>query len=118
MQLYPLRGTKAGVTKFIQIYTGGPAVEISEESAELQLGVRSRVGDDTIIGGGAPFFFRVKLTSSDPLAFQKQADMVNALIELHKPAHTSFTLDIETLQFQIGVNSRIAVDTLLGAAAV
>ena len=116
VQLYRLRGTKAGVTKFVQIYTGGPPVEISEEAAEFQLGVHSRIGEDTIIGGGAPFFFRVKLTSSDPLAFQKQADMVNALIELQKPAHTSFTLDIETLQFQIGVHSRIGVDTLLGAA--
>jgi phage tail-like protein len=117
VQLYRLRGTKVGVTKFVQIYTGGPPVEISEEAAELQLGVHSRIGDDTIVGGGAPFFFRVKLTTSDPLAFQKQADMVSALVELQKPAHTSFTLDVETLQFQIGVNSRIGVDTLLGAAA-
>jgi phage tail-like protein len=112
--LYRLRGTKAGVIEFVQTYTGGPPIEISEEAAELQVGVHSRIGDDTIVGGGAPFFFRAKLTSSDPLGFEKQKDMVTALIELQKPAHTSFTLDIETLQFQIGVNSRIGVDTLLG----
>jgi hypothetical protein len=40
--------------------------------------------------------------------------MVTALIELQKPAHTSFSLEVETLQFQIGVNSRIGVNTLLG----
>jgi phage tail-like protein len=115
-QLYRLRGTKAGVIQFVQTYTGGPPVEISEEGAEFQLGVHSRIGEDTIIGGGAPFFFRVKLTNSDPRGFQKQKDMVTALIEMQKPAHTSFTLDVETLQFQIGVNSRIGVDTLLGAS--
>jgi len=116
-QLYRLRGTKAGVTQFVQTYTGGPPVQIFEESAELQVGVHSRIGDDTIIGGGAPFFFRVKLTSSDPLRFQQQKDMVAALIELQKPAHTSFTLEVETLRLQIGVNSRIGVDTLLGASS-
>ena len=114
VQLYRLRGTKAGVTQFVQTFTGGPPVEILEESTEFQLGVHSRIGVDTIIDGGMPFFFRVKLTSSDPLSFQKQHDMVTALINLQKPAHTDFSLEVETLQFQIGVNSRIGVDTLLG----
>jgi phage tail-like protein len=114
VQLYRLRGTKAGVTQFVQTYTGGPPVEISEEGEQFQLGVHSRIGVDTILDSGTPFFFRVKLTSSDPLGFQKQKDMVTALIELQKPAHTSFSLEVETLQFQIGVNSRIGVDTLLG----
>ncbi len=113
-QLYRLRGTKAGVTQFVQTYTGGPPVQISEQGAEFQLGVHSRIGVDTILDSGTPFFFRVKLTSSDPLGFQKQKDIVTALIELQKPAHTSFSLEVETLQFQIGVNSRIGVNTLLG----
>jgi phage tail-like protein len=114
VQLYRLRGTKAGVTQFVQTYTGGPAVEILEQIAEFQIGVHSQIGVDTIIGGGAPFFFWVKLTTSDPLGLQKQIDMVTALIELQKPAHTSFSLDVKTLQFQIGVHSQIGVDTLLG----
>jgi phage tail-like protein len=114
VQLYRLRGTKAGVTEFVQTYTGGPPVRITEQSSEFQIGVHSRIGDDTITGGGAPFFFRVRLTSSDPLGFQKQKDIVTALIELQKPAHTGFALEVETLQFQVGVNSRIGVNTLLG----
>lgn len=115
VQLYGLRGTKAGVTQFVQAYTGGPPVEISEESAaEFQLGVHSQIGVDTFLDGGAPFFFKVKLTSSDPLGFQKQMDILTALIELQKPAHTSFSLEVETVQFQIGVTSQIGVNTLLG----
>lgn len=114
VQLYRLRGTKAGVIQFVQTYTGGLPVEISEQGSQFQLGVHSQVGVDTILDSGTPFFFRVKMTSSDPLAFQKQKEMVNALIELQKPAHTSFSLEVQTLQFQIGVHSQIGVDTLLG----
>lgn len=111
--LYRLRGTKDGVEQFVHAYTGGP-VEISEQVAELQIGVHSRIGVDTILSGGAPFFFRVKLTSSDPVGFEKQKDMVSALIDLQKPAHTSYSLQVEIAQFQIGVHSTIGVDTLLG----
>jgi len=112
--LYRLRGTKAGVIQFVQTYTGGPPVEISEQGAQFQLGVHSQIGVDTILDSGTPFFFRVTLTSSDPLGFQKQFDMVTALITMQKPAHTSFSLEVKTLQFQIGVHSQIGVDTLLG----
>jgi len=114
VQLYRLRGTKAGVIQFVQTYTGGPPIEISEQGAQFQLGVHSQIGVDTVLDSGTPFFFRVTLTSSDPVGFQKQIDIVTALIEMQKPAHTSFSLEVKTLQFQIGVNSRIGVDTLLG----
>jgi phage tail-like protein len=112
-QLYRLRGTKAGVTQFVQTFTGLP-VEIFEETGEFQVGVTSRIGVDTLVGGGAPFFFRVRATSSDPLGLQKQTDMLTALIELQKPAHTSFSLELQTVQFQVGVHSRLGVDTVLG----
>jgi len=112
--LYRLRGTKAGVTRFVQTYTGGPPVEISEQGSQFQLGVHSRIGVDTILDSGTPFFFRVKLTSSDPVGFQKQREIVSALIELQKPAHTGFSLEVATVQFQIGVHSQVGVDTLLG----
>jgi phage tail-like protein len=115
VQLYRLRGTRAGVENFVKAYTGGLPVEILEQADEFQIGDHSQLGVDTVLGGGAPFFFRVILTSSDPLGFQKQSDIVKALIELQKPAHTSFSLEVETLQFQIGVHSQIGVDTLLGS---
>jgi phage tail-like protein len=113
-QLYRLRGTKAGVAQFVQTYMGGPQPEIIEEIAEFQVGVHSQIGVDTFLDGGTPFFFKVKPKISDPLVFQKQVNIVTALIELQKPAHTSFTLEPETVQFQIGDHSQIGVDTLLG----
>ncbi len=117
VQLYRLRGTKAGIVQFVQAYTGHLPVEIFDEpKPEFQLGLHSRIGIDTVIGGGAPFFFRVTLTTStfDPTVIRKLEDIVNALIELQKPAHTDFKLYVKTLKLQIGVTSRIGVDTLLG----
>ena len=68
---------------------------------------------DTFLDGGSPFFFRVKavLGIQD---LQKQMDILNSLIDLQKPAHTHFELTPITVRFQIGMTSRIGVDTLLG----
>jgi phage tail-like protein len=114
-QLYRLRGTKAGVLQFVQIYTGNLPVEISELNERFQIGVHSQVGVDTFLDGGAPFFFRVRvrLGLQD---LQKQMEIVAALIELQKPAHTNFKLEPVTIRFQIGDHSTIGVDTLLGVS--
>ena len=114
-QLYRLRGTKAGVLQFLKIYVGdnNTRIDLSELTDRFQIGVHSRVGVDTILDGGSPFFFRVKavLGIQD---LQKQMDILNSLIDLQKPAHTHFELTPITVRFQIGMTSRIGVDTLLG----
>jgi phage tail-like protein len=118
VQLYRLRGTKDGVAKFVQVYTVLP-VEISEQSAGFQLGVHSQIGVDTLLNGGAPFFFRVKLRlpKPDPALLGQEENIARAIIDLQKPAHTTYSLEIETPQFQIGVQSTVGVDTLLGLPA-
>jgi hypothetical protein len=115
VQLYRLRGTRSGVAQFVEVYTGLP-VDINEMNTEFQLGVHSQIGVDTILDGGAPFFFRVQihLPLADPLLFKRETDIATAIIELQKPAHTSFSLEVITPQFQIGVQSTIGVDTMLG----
>jgi len=114
-QLYRLRGTKAGVLQFLKIYVGdnNTRIDLSELTDRFQIGVHSRVGVDTFLDGGSPFFFRVKavLGIQD---LQKQMDILNSLIDLQKPAHTHFELTPITVRFQIGMTSRIGVDTLLG----
>jgi P2-related tail formation protein len=118
VQLYRLRGTRNGVAQFVQVYTGLP-VDISEQGAAFQLGVHSQIGVDTILDSGQPFFFRVKLRlpKADPQLFQQQKEIATAIIEMQKPAHTTFNLEVETPQFQIGVQSTVGVDTLLGQSA-
>ncbi len=115
VQLYRWRGTKRGVEEFLRIYTR-LGVEINELNTPFQLGVHSTVGQDTIIGGGGPFFFKVRilLPIPDPNLITQQKEIAVAIVDLQKPAHTNYELDIDTPTFQIGVYSRVGVDTLLG----
>jgi phage tail-like protein len=113
--LYRLRGTRRGVEEFLRIYTR-LGVSIDELGTAFQIGVHSTVGVDTVLDGGAPFFFRVRvlLPSPDPVQIKAQRAVAHAIVDLQKPAHTYYTLTVETPIFQIGVHSTVGVDTLLG----
>lgn len=113
--LYRLRGTKRGVEEFLRIYTR-LGVSIDELGTALQVGVHSTVGVDTLVDGGAPFFFhvRVQLPRPDPEQIKAQREIAHAIVDLQKPAHTYYTLSVETPIFRIGVHSTVGVDTLLG----
>jgi phage tail-like protein len=114
--LYRLRGTKRGVEEFLQIYTR-LGVHIDELNTAFQLGVHATVGEDTILDGGAPFFFRVfayMAVPQDPSEIRTQYESARAIVELQKPAHTHFDLKVVTPTFQIAVHSTVGVDTLVG----
>lgn len=113
--LYRLRGTKRGVEEFLRIYTR-LGVQIDELSTPFQIAVHSRVGQDTILDGGAPFFFRVRvlLPSPQPEEIKAQRAVAHAIVDLQKPAHTYYSLTVETPILQIGTHSTVGVDTLLG----
>ena len=113
--LYRLRGTKRGVEEFVRIYTR-LGVRIDEESTPLQIGVHSTIGQDTILDGGSPFFFKVHvlLPDPDPAQIKVQNQVAHAIVDLQKPAHTYYALSVETPIFQIRVHSTLGVDTLVG----
>ncbi|NEO47028.1 MAG: hypothetical protein F6K55_24065 [Moorea sp. SIO4A3] len=115
VELYRWRGTKRGVEEFLRIYTR-LGVEINELNTPFQIGVHSTVGQDTILDGGAPFFFKVRilLPIPDPDLITQQKEIATAIVDLQKPAHTDYELDIDTPNLQIGVYSKVGVDTLLG----
>lgn len=115
VQLYRLRGTKRGVEEFVQIYTVlGPVID--EINTPFQIGVHSTVAVDTYLDGGAPFFFRVTVpsASNDPAILGTTHDIAQAIVDLQKPAHTFYTLTVQTPVLQIGVHSTVGVDTFLG----
>jgi phage tail-like protein len=113
--LYQLRGTKAGMEKMLQAYTG-MGVEVRELISALQVGKTSTVGVDTVIGGGPPHYFFVKmfLDSPDPTLKDRKKQIAEAIIEQEKPAHTDYDLEIEVPIMQIEKHSTVGVDTLLG----
>lgn len=111
--LYRRRGTKRGVEDFLRIYTRlGASID---EVEAFRIGVHSTVGVDTALGGGAPFFFRVRvnLPQFDPEQMRTQDVIARLIVDLQKPAHTDYVLTVETPTFRIGVNSTIGVDTLV-----
>jgi phage tail-like protein len=113
--LYRLRGTKRGVEEFLRIYTR-LGVSIDELNTAFQIGVHSTVGKDTLLDGGAAFFFRVRvlLPTPKPEEIKSQRAVAHAIVDLQKPAHTYYTLTVETPTLQIGTHSTVGVDTLVG----
>ncbi len=118
--LYRRRGTKENLAELLSIYTGLTPVITDAEDTDFQIGVHSTIGVDTNIGGGKAHFFRVRVTlgkdESDPASVKRQNQIARALIELQKPAHTNYELEIVSDTMQIGERSTIGVDTLLGDA--
>jgi phage tail-like protein len=115
VRLYRIRGTKSGLEQLIGLYTTLGAT-ILEAGPRMQIGVHSTIGEDTSINGGPPHYFRliVRLATTSPDEIATQRRIVTAIIDAEKPAHTYYTLDIETPILQIGETSHVGIDTLLG----
>ncbi|SRR6266536_2434671 len=115
MSLYRLRGTKHGLEEYVRIYTR-LGVTIDELNTPLQIGVHSSVGVDTMLDGGPPHFFRVliRLPSPDPAEISRHRQVVTDIIDMEKPAHAHYALDVQTPTLQLGVHSTVGIDTLLG----
>lgn len=114
--VYRQRGTKAGIAEALRAYTGLEGVEVSEFQVPMQIGVTSTLGEDTMLGGGPPHYFTVKINlgTPDPLALTRKTRITRAIIDQEKPAHTYYDLYVEVPTMQIGVYSTVGVDTLLG----
>jgi phage tail-like protein len=99
VQLYRRRGTRRGLQDYIEIYTGRKP-QIAEHGAHnFQLSKSNRLGPSVALGRrNMPHTFSV--TMRLPRAENEQADQerrrkIQAIIESEKPAHTSYTLNIE-----------------------
>ena len=112
--LYQKRGTKEGLEEYLKIYVKAD-VSIVDELGPLQVGVLSKVGVDTVIGGLPPHFFIVDVTLPvpDPKAMEKKKRAIEELIDIEKPAHTYYRTNVTVPTMQVGVFSTVGVDTLL-----
>jgi phage tail-like protein len=112
---YRLRGTRRSLEELVRVLTGGLSPTINEMAAGFQLGVSCSVGVNTLLDGGAPHFFHVllRLPQPDPRARRRVEELVRAILDVEKPAHTRYRLDVLTPAMQVGGHSQIGVDTLL-----
>jgi phage tail-like protein len=98
VSLYRRRGTKQNLADLLTIFIGStPDIQESTDPKN-------------------PHFFHVtmNLPRADAQRQLRQSTIANALINLEKPAHTSYDLELKFPTMQIGVTSTIGKDTLLG----
>jgi phage tail-like protein len=128
--LYRRRGTKENLQKLLTIFTQGEPTINDFSDAGFQLGVEghSTIGGQNptgapdltsgsiFLGNGPAHFFSIKirLRKLDEAVRQRQLEIARALIDLEKPAHTSYDLQDDSPSMQIEISSTVGVDTLLG----
>ncbi len=114
---YRNRGTKAGLEQVLAAYSEGMQVTVSEYISPLQVGKYSTVGVDTMIGG-RPHYFLVQVILTPALApeLAKTKEIIRAIIDREKPAHTVYDLQIELPTMQIGETSKVGINTILGSS--
>jgi phage tail-like protein len=94
VDLYRWRGTKRGLSEYLKLYTGVTPTITEHGAAEgMRLGGTSKLGTPMQIGGkGGVFCFTVELKLPDKS--DVDTDVVRSIIEIQKPAHTAYLLNI------------------------
>lgn len=112
--IFRMRGTKKGLEEYLKIYVDGD-VAINDDPTPFQIGVNSKIGINTVIGGLPTHFFVVDiiLAQVEPKSMQRKLRTVETIIEMEKPAHTRYRLRIRVPSLRIELNSTIGIDTLL-----
>jgi phage tail-like protein len=104
VQLYRLRGTRSGLRLFLHLYTGLPLDAQATREADRHISIvessglglvlgQTRLGRDSLLGGGRPYHFVVRLREQ----FANQVDpiLVRRILDQEKPAHCTWDLAIE-----------------------
>jgi phage tail-like protein len=103
MQIYRWRGTRRGLRFYLHLFTGLPMDEHLPE-AEKHIGItevsgrgfllgETSIGQDTMVGGGKPYHFIVRIHNDLPTPLDR--DRIVAIIEQEKPAFCTYELYIE-----------------------
>ncbi len=93
-ELYRWRGTKKGLSEYLQIYTGvEPRITEQGFAEGMRLGESSKLGTPIQIGGtGSIFSFTVELKLQEKSDID--TEVIKSIIEIQKPAHTAYSLNI------------------------
>jgi len=93
--LYRIRGTAESIERMVELFTGRRARVREPEDVQFEVGVRSTVGTDTILGGPPAHTFEVVFEipnrgGMDPEDLRHLIDVARSAIDLAKPAHTAY----------------------------
>ncbi len=108
--LHRSRGTKWGLLKYLEIYTGQQAQIIEHRAKNFVLGPDTRIGPGIALGHhNTPHTFSVRLQLpaldiEDEHERNRQEKIqrrtIESIIEMQKPAHTVYTLHLETVSLE------------------
>jgi len=89
--LYRWRGTRKGLSRYLEIYCGVKP-EINDQPVEgMRLGPDSKLGTKaTVLGDVPPHTFVVTIPTSDKITVNEQT--IHDIIRYEKPAHTAYAL--------------------------
>jgi phage tail-like protein len=109
LEMYRWRGTRKGLRLFLHLYTGLPLDDDIPQEAEKHISISDqfgrgfvlgseRLGQGTVLGGGRPFHFVVRLQALQPLVPDKPPPiserLVRMIIDQEKPAFCTYELVI------------------------
>ena len=85
------------------------------ELSPLQVGVNSIVGKDGVVGGFPPYHFIVHIAFDTPNIEElgQRVESVKAVLDIEKPAHTTYEVKHQGPKLQVGYQSTIGTDTLI-----
>ena len=92
VDLYQWRGTRYGLERFLEIYTG-LTPQISEPFIGSLIGPETVIGQDAVIGDIPPHCFVV--TVYVPERETANEAIIRGIIDAEKPAHTAYDVRIE-----------------------
>jgi hypothetical protein len=119
VDIYPRRGTRAGVEGMLRAWLKDDLLEErvvvtdlsrthTDIDAVFQLGVRASLGVDTVLGEGPPFFFLVDLTPDptvrglrNPAGIDVFLREAQYILETETPAHTYYELRVRVSTMQL-----------------
>lgn len=96
-QLYSRRGTKRGLSEYLQLYTGIEP-QIDEYTDGMTLGLETFLGINTTIAGRErhSFTVTVRLENLSQEELARKEEVIRRIIEAEKPAHTTYRLNLLT----------------------
>lgn len=90
VELYRWRGTRRGLSRYLEIYAGVKPQINDQPFRGMRLGPETKLGENTQLGDVPPHTFVITLPISDPRSVNEQT--VRDIIESEKPAHTAYEL--------------------------
>ncbi|MEO1427795.1 MAG: phage tail protein [Cyanobacteria bacterium J06633_8] len=104
MQIYSWRGTRRGLRFYLHLYTGLPLDEEIPQEDDKHISIqevfqeglvlgKTSLGDNTLMGGGKPYHFIVRLRSEPGIEIDGQ--LVDYIIEQEKPVFCTYELIID-----------------------